>query len=96
MAYHKNNALDLFNDFRSLFSYYGEVPFWSGLIKYCNFYELNSCIDTRPFFDVAGNMIVIEPLKNMLWRPPGNPKIFCLLYSPHPLLFLQVMSNLVT
>lgn len=52
MAYHKNNALDLFNDFRSLFSYYGEVPFWSGLIKYCNFCELNSCIDTRPFFDM--------------------------------------------
>ena len=49
MAYHKNNALDLFNDFRSLFSYYGEVPFWSGLIKYCNFYELNGCIDARPF-----------------------------------------------
>ena len=49
MAYHKNKALDLFNDFRSLFSYYGEVPFWSGLIKYCNFYELNGCIDTRPF-----------------------------------------------
>lgn len=45
---------------------------------------------------MAENMTLTEPLKNIFWLSPGNPKNSHLHYSTHPLFFCQVMSNLVT